>query len=159
MGQNTSLHKAWVITRERQQTPFSIVVGILSSRKTGNIVKEYVEWLYMLLYCLPETHLEFARYTKPLVPCKAEFYRTNTNTPVDTGMRCGHTPWLEARRASKISLIDVDDGPPVLKWTNPARIECDPMRPHHIVNKIPGATCQAPVYLPLLTMPLNLLAR
>ena len=46
-------------------------------------VKEYIEWLYMLLYCPPDTHLEFARYTKPIVACEAQFYETNTGVKVE----------------------------------------------------------------------------
>jgi hypothetical protein len=62
------MKRAWVITQERQQHPFSPVVGILSARKSGKRVKDYLQWLYVLLYYNPETHLEFARYTKPIIP-------------------------------------------------------------------------------------------
>lgn len=147
---------AWVITREGLEHPRSVVIGILSARKHEKTVKEYIEWLYMLLYCSPGTHLEFARYTKPVVACEAEFYKTNTGVSVAEGMRCGDTPWLEARLAKDVILTDMDDGPALLRWTNPDILVCDGPT---VVGKRLGIRREAPVYLPLVTMPPNLLGR
>ena len=107
---------------------------------------------YILLYYSVET-----RYTKAIIPYEGEFHRTNTSVEVEyTVIRCKALPWLETCLATNLFLIDMDDGASVLKWTNPdLPVVCDPKRPHHIVEKRPGATCSAPVYLPLLRMLVN----
>jgi hypothetical protein len=138
---------AWVITQEgtRHSTE---VMGILSARKSAKTVKQYVEWLYALLRCYPDQHLEYARYIDPIIPHEAE-YKTNTGVPINSIMRCGDNPYLVARLAKNVKLIDEDPDKPILIWTNPERLVCDPNRPHHIMEKLPGSERQAPVRLPL----------
>jgi hypothetical protein len=65
-------------------------------------------------------------------------------------MRCGDNPYLVAFLAKNIQLVDAYDGVCILKWSNPDRLVFDMNRPHHILEKIPGAKCQAPIHLPLL---------
>jgi hypothetical protein len=140
---------AWVITQEGTRHPTE-VIGILSARKADKRVKEYVEWLYALLHCYPDQHLGFARYIDPIIPHEAEYDKTNTGVPVSSLMRCGDNPYLVARLAKNVTLVDEDRSGRILKWTNPARLVCDTKWPHHIVEKVPGAKCQAPIHLPLL---------
>jgi hypothetical protein len=141
------MKRAWVITQEgtRQSTE---VVGILSARKSGKTVKEYVEWLHALLNYAPSEHLNFAKYRNPTNLYEAEFTRTNTGAKVENVMMCGHNPFLVARLAKDIELIDPDGDQPILKWTNPDRLVCDE-HTLHIIERIPGVTRQAPVHLPL----------
>jgi hypothetical protein len=136
---------AWVITQEgpRHSTE---VIGILSCRKSAKDIKAYLEWFYALLHCSPRTHFDFARYKNPEVPCEAKYGTTNTGAPVDSLVRCGHNPYLVARRAKNV-VIDVSENASVLKWTNPDRVIEQP--PGSIAEKIPGAICEAPIHLPL----------
>jgi hypothetical protein len=54
-----------------------------------------------------------------------------------------------------VSLVDVSENAPVLNWTNPDRLVCDEQTPPNIVEKIPGAICEAPIHLPLRVMSEN----
>ena len=148
-SQVRKLQRAWVITREGTRHPIE-VVGILSARKSAKAVREYVEWLYALLYYYPQEHCDLAKYTKPSNPYPAQSYTTNTGIPVDAGMLCGHNPFLDARRAKDISLIEVGPDHFFLKWTNPDSLICDP-KTLHIVEKRAGRVCEAPIRLPLRT--------
>ena len=141
------MKSAWVITQEGTRHP-QVVVGIISSRKSAQQIKEYVEWLYALLNYGPEDHLAQARYHNPYNPYKACFWQTNTGAPVDTLMMCGGNPHLVARRAKNIRLVESDGEQPLLEWTQPDRLVCDPQT-LHVKEKIPGMTLQAPVHLPL----------
>jgi hypothetical protein len=140
------MKRAWVITQEGTRQSVE-VVGVLSARKSGKTVKEYVEWLYALLNYGPIEHLDLAKYRDPTNPYEAEFTRTNTGVPVESLMFCGHNPFLVARLGKNLELIDAD-GSSVLIWTNPDRLVCDE-RTLHVKEKVPGAICQAPVHLPL----------
>jgi hypothetical protein len=139
---------AWIITQEGPQHPAE-VIGILSARKSGQTIKEYVEWLYALLHYHPGDHLALARYNNPTVVYEAQFMTTNTGVPVDSAMTCGDNPFLVACRAKNIFLIESDDTASILKWTNPDRLVCDEQTPPNIIEKIPGTTSQAPIHLPL----------
>jgi hypothetical protein len=141
------MKRAWVITQEGLRYPME-VVGILSARKHADAVKEFVEWLYLLPHCGAGTHLESAKYRKPLKLHPAELWTTNTGAPMDTLMRCGDHPWLVARRASQVILDDTDDEHPTLTWTNPHRLVCDPAT-LQIIEKVAGGKHQAPIRLPL----------
>ena len=141
------MKRAWVITQEgtRQDTE---VVGILSARKGGQTVKDCVEWLYALLNYSASGHIELSHYQKPSAPYKAEFWTTNTGIPVQNLMMCGHDPWLVARLAKDVTLIETEGEVPILTWTQPDRLICDPDT-RQIVEKVPGLSLQAPVHLPL----------
>jgi hypothetical protein len=139
---------AWVITQEGPQHPAE-VIGILSARKSGHTIKEYVEWLYALLHYHPTDHLDFARYNNPTVVYEAQFMITNTGVPVGYAMHCGDNPFLVARRAKNISLIETCVKVMELKWTNPDIRIWDRQTPPNIVERIPGAISQAPIHLPL----------
>lgn len=143
-----NMKSAWVITQEgtRHSTE---VIGILSSRKSAKDIKANLEWFYALLHSSPSAHLNFARYKNPEVPYEAEYGTTNTGIPMDSLVTCGHNPYLVARRAKNVFLIDVSENASVLKWTNPDRLICDEQTPPNIVEKIPGAICEAPIHLPL----------
>jgi hypothetical protein len=144
------LNRAWVITREgtRHDTE---VIGVLSARKTAKEIKGYIEWLYALLSYHPEDHLQFARYTKPVIPCEAERFTTNTGVPMDSGMRCGDNPYLVACYAKDLVLVEEDGDSHRLKWTMPDRLVCDPQS-LLVVEKIAGVKCEAPIRLPLRLM-------
>jgi hypothetical protein len=73
--------KAWVITQE-DLGKNRAVIGVLSGRKSGGAIKDYVEWLYALLQYFPEEHLSLVRYNKPDRPFKAEYWKTNTGVPI-----------------------------------------------------------------------------
>jgi hypothetical protein len=135
--------KAWIITQEGTRTPVE-VIGILSARKSAKIVKEYVEWLYALLQYSAGEHLNMARYSNPTIPYKVQFDRSN-GVRVESRMTCGHNPWIEARFASNVSLIDTSLEGYYLEWTEPDKIIFDPN-----LHKIPGETVRFPVHLPLL---------
>jgi hypothetical protein len=138
---------AWIITQEGTRQ-FREVIAVLSARKSGKTVKEYVEWLHALLnYGLGE-HLGMAKYHNPTNPYEAEFTRTNTGVPVENLMFCGHNPYLVARLAKDIQVVDPEGDEPILKWTDPDRLVCDEQT-LHVKGKIPGASCQAPVHMPL----------
>jgi hypothetical protein len=145
------MKSAWVITQEgpRHSTE---VIGILSSRKSAKDIKAHLEWFYALLHSSPHAHLNFARYKNPEVPCEAEYGTTNTGIPVGSLMRCGDNPYLVARLAKNVSLVDVSENVSVLKWTEPDRLICDAQTPPN-VEKMPGAICEAPIRLPLRVLP------
>src|SRR5260370_1982064 len=110
---------AWVITREGPQHSTE-VIGILSARKSAKDIKASLEWLYALLHSSPSSHLAFARYKNPEVPCEAEHGKTNTGVEVrGYVIRCGDNPYLVARHARNIFLIETSEQVSVLKWTNP----------------------------------------
>src|SRR5665213_232446 len=113
--------KAWIITQEGTSDNRS-VIGVLSGRKSGSTVKDYVEWLYALLHYSPEEQLNLVRYNRPYKPYEAEYWKTNTGVPMESRMTCGHNPWLEARLATNVRLIDPDGEHPVLEWTEPDRL-------------------------------------
>jgi hypothetical protein len=142
-----NMKSAWVITREWVRHPME-VVGIVSARKHADAVKEFVEWLYLLLHCDAGAHLESAKYRKPPKLYPAELWTTNTGAPMDTLMRCGDHPWLVARRASQVILDDTDDEHPTLTWTDPNRLVCD-LATRQIIEKVAGGKFQAPIRLPL----------
>ena len=81
-------------------------------------------------------------------PYEAQYMTTNTGVPVQHTIMCGHNPYLVARLAKDVSLIDTDDEQPILKWTGPDRLVCD-RDTHRIVEKVSGGTYEAPVHLPL----------
>jgi hypothetical protein len=138
---------AWIITREgTRHVPE--VVAIVSARKSAKQIKSYIEFLYLLLECSAERNLEAARYTNAEISYEAQFDTTNTNVPVSDLLRCGRNPFLVARRAKNVSLIDGKDSVQILKWKNPQRLDCDP-NTGHIVKKHEGVACQAVVNLPL----------
>jgi hypothetical protein len=138
---------AWVITQEGTQHETE-VVGILSARKSENVVKQHVEWLYALLHYGPAEHVSLAQYNSPSNPYEAQFMTTNTGVPVQNTMMCGHNPYLVARLAKNVTLIDSDSDQPRLKWANPDRIVCD-TDTLRVIERVPGGTCEAPVRLPL----------
>jgi hypothetical protein len=138
---------AWVIQQEGPQHPAE-VIGILSARKSARKVKEYVEWLYALLHYHPGDHLAHAKYKNPTVLYEAEFGRTNTGVPTGDVIRCGDNPYLVACLAKNISLVE-SENVSVLKWTNPDIRNWDRQTTPNIVERIPGATSQAPIHLPL----------
>lgn len=138
---------AWVITQEGTQHETE-VVGILSARKSAKLAKQHVEWLYALLHYGPADHMRLAHYNSPQNPYRAEFLTTNTGVPVDNTIMCGHNPWLVARLAKNVTLIDADGDQPLLRWTNPDRIVCDRDR-IGIFERVPGQTEEAPARLPL----------
>ena len=141
------MSKAWVITQEGTQTNMT-VIGILSGRKSGNTIKDYVEWLYALMNYFPEEHLRLARYNNPANPYGAEYWRTNTGVQMQTKMTCGHNPWLEARLATNVRLVVPQGEDPILEWTESNRLVCD-RNTLRVVEKMPGNTIRAPVNLPL----------
>jgi hypothetical protein len=103
--------------------------------------------LYALLNYAPAEHLRMAKYSRPYVPYEAQFRTTNTGVPHDVGMICGHNPYIEARLARDLRLIETD-GSAVLRWKEPDRLICNP-RTLHIERKDEGAVLEAPVRLPL----------
>ncbi|MGB7915814.1 MAG: hypothetical protein WCF79_11045, partial [Rhodomicrobium sp.] len=143
--QQITMRSAWVVTQEGSRHSTE-VIGIISARKSAKAVKEYVEWLYALLNGYPENHMEFARYSKSLALCSAQFWTTNLGVPVESAMTCGHNPWLAACLASNIVLFEADDEIPLLEWTHPHRLVQD-KRTLQIVEKIPGPRLRAPVHL------------
>ena len=140
------IKRAWVITQEGTSNE-SEVIGIISSRKSSKTVKEHVEWLYALLYCYPEEHIGFAKYTKPEVTYEAKFWTTNTGVPMDNLMTCGHNPYLVARLATDVSL-DSKGNSSYLVWQDPDRFTCN-TKTLQITEKIKGMTLRARVNLPL----------
>ncbi len=141
------MKSAWVITQEGTRHATE-VIGILSARKSADTAKDYVEWLYALLHYGPSEHLDLAKYQKPFNPSEAQFMTTNTGLRVSNTITCGDNPFLAARLAKNVSLIDQDSEHPNLKWTNPDRLVCE-KDTHRVITKIPGETYQAPVHLPL----------
>src|SRR5229473_1693968 len=141
------MKRAWIITQEGTQHP-SEVIGILSARKSPRAVKEYVEWLYALLHYCPREHLDLAKYNNSFNPYEAQYWTTNTGVPVDSLMACGHNPYLEARLATNVVLIDADGEQPILEWIEPHRLVCD-RQTGHIIEKVPGKLSRSPVHLPL----------
>lgn len=141
------MKSAWVVTQEGTRQTIE-VIGILSARKGANSAKEYVEWLHALLHCGPAEHMDLAKYQKPSKPYEAKYMTTNTGVPVQHTITCGHNPYLVARLARDVSLVDVDGEQPILKWTNPDMPVCD-KNTRRIVDTLPGSTHQAPVHLPL----------
>jgi hypothetical protein len=139
--------KAWIITQEGTSDD-PAVIGVLSARKSGRTVKDYVEWLYGLLHYSLGDQLSLVRYNRPCKPYKADYWKTNTGIPMESRMTCGHNPWLEARLATNVKMIDPDGECSVLEWTEPDRFVCD-SRTGRIVEKIRGKTIQAPVCFPL----------
>jgi hypothetical protein len=87
------MKRAWIITQEGTRHARE-VIAVLSARKSGKTVKEYIEWLYALLNCGPSEHFSLAKYNNPTNPYEAVFTRTNTGVPVDNLMFCGHNPFL-----------------------------------------------------------------
>ena len=142
------LKRAWVIVREATNQPDE-VVGVLSAQNGAHVVKRNVEWLYALMHYGPEDHLASARYTRPSVPYPAEFMRTNTGVPDQNVMHCGHNPFLIAQLAKNLSLSWQSGEEPILNWTMPDRLVCDPLRPWVITEKVPGITRSARMSLPL----------
>ena len=139
---------AWVITREGTEEHTTEVLGILSARKTAKVIKEYVEWLYALLYYDPADHLAFARYNKPYNPYKAEYWQTNTGVSVQSKMSCGHNPILVARLAKRVKLISSANGVSNLQWKEPDRNICDPQT-RYVTETIQGEMVNIPVHLPM----------
>jgi hypothetical protein len=138
---------AWVITQEGTEHDPE-VIGILSARKSGAVVKQYVEWLYALLHHGPEDHMQLAHYNSPQNPYEAKFATSNTGVPVESTIMCGHNPWLVAGLAKNVTLVDADGDQPLLRWTNPDRIVCD-RDINRVVERVPGETDEAPVRPPL----------
>jgi hypothetical protein len=118
------------------------------ARKGGRAVKEFVEWLYVLLYYGPAEHLNVARYQNPSKVYEAVFDKTNTGVPVENTMMCGHNPFLVARLAKDVRLFEPDGEQPYLEWVNPDRLVCDE-RTRQVKERVLGATCRAPFQLPL----------
>lgn len=141
------MKSAWVITQEgtRHDTE---VVGILSARKGSDTAREYVEWLYALLHYGPAEHIGLANYRKSANSYKAQFMTTNTGVPVLHTITCGHNPYLVARLARDVSLVDAHGERTKLKWTNPDMPVCDKAT-RRVSGNIPGRTYEAPVHLPL----------
>jgi hypothetical protein len=54
------MKSAWVITQEGTRRATG-VIGIFSARKSADIAKEYVEWLYALLHYGPSEQLDLAK--------------------------------------------------------------------------------------------------
>src|ERR1700730_8800889 len=125
---------AWVITQEGTRLETE-VIGILSARKSANLAKQHVEWLYALLHYGPAEHMGLAQYNSPSNPYEAQFMTTNTGVPVENTIVCGHNPFLVARLAKDVTLVDTVGVQPRLKWTNPDRIVCD-RQTHRIVEKV-----------------------
>lgn len=138
---------AWVMTLEGTRHP-SEVIGIVSARKGASTVREYVEWLYALLNYGPREHLDLARYNNSFKPYQAQYWTTNTRVPVQSLMVCGHNPYLEARLATNVVLVDPDGEQPILEWIEPQRIVCD-RETGRVIEKVPGKLSRAPVRLPL----------
>jgi hypothetical protein len=141
------MKRAWIVTLEGT-THREEVIAILSGRKGGRTVKEYVEWLFALLNCGPAEHFFLANRGSSANPFQATFSTTNTGASVENMMFCGHNPFLVARLARDIQMIDPSSEEPILKWTDPDRLICD-KESLHIKEKIPGKRCEAPVRLPL----------
>jgi hypothetical protein len=109
---------------------------------------KYVEFLYALLHYQPEDYISSTRYYRPEIPCEAERHTTNTGVSVDSLMRCGHNPYLVARRARNVSLVDHEADKPLLCWTEPDSLICDPVT-RLVIERRPGRRNVAPVNLPL----------
>ncbi len=141
-----SIKSAWVITKEGTRQSAE-VVGILSGRKSPNTIKEYIEWLYVLLNNRAEEHFSFASYKKH-VPTYPGHFNTTNGVPDTNVIMCGGNPYLMARLARNVTLIDSDGDEPVLKWTNPDKFNFD-VASLRVVEKISGTASSAPVHLPL----------
>ena len=141
------MKRAWIITLEGTSRPEE-VIGILSARKGGRTIKEYVEWLYALLNYSPAMHFCLANKGNSLNPFQANFATTSTGVPVETIIFCGDNPFLVARLANDIEMIDPASEEPILKWTDPDRLVSD-KGSLHIKERIPGKRCEASVHLPL----------
>ena len=73
-----------VIASNPLARPLSIFHAEMRNETGLGYVKDYLEWLYILLYYAVET-----RYTKAIIPYKGEFHRTNTGVE-DTVIRRKH---------------------------------------------------------------------
>jgi len=137
--------KAWVITRETPNANAvhnTVVVGLLSARKSAEAVKDYVEWLYVTLECSTEDLMGFVKYSKPYKPYEAQYFTTNTGVSHKVGMYCGHNPFLIARLADNVNLKK--NG--WLEWGNPEKFVVD-SKTLDIKEKLPGSNSTAPVCL------------
>lgn len=141
------IKSAWVLFQDGTRHDIE-VLSIFSARKTPNTIKEYLEWLFALLHCHPDTHVAAAKYTKPEVPCKAEFDITNIGVPRQSIIRCGYNPYLTAVMAKNVSLVEREGQPSYLRWTMPDRISWD----RDTLDRketLPGVTLTAPMNVPL----------
>jgi phosphohistidine phosphatase SixA len=143
------MKSAWVVTLEGTSLEAK-VIGIVSSRKSAEKIKEMVEWLYALLNYSPDEHFSMQRYLKPINPYPASYWRTNAGCEVQSMMTCGHNPWLVARLARDVELSKQDDKS-TLRWLEPDRIECDEVA-GNIISRVPGRQMEAPIRLPLNVM-------
>lgn len=146
------MKRAWVITQEGTSQSVE-VVGLLSARKHSKLVKGYLEWLYALLHYSPSDHFEMIDYKRPTIPYEAEYQTTNTGVKVADTMTCGANPFLVARLAKDVDIINRGSETPILKWTDPNRIVCDE-RSGRFLESLPGGTYQATVRLPLVIIKL-----
>jgi hypothetical protein len=104
---------------------------------------------FALLHYHPGDHLDLAKYNNPAVLYEAESGPTNTGVRVDYVIRCGDNPYLVACLAKNISLIETCEKVSVLKWTHQDIRIWDRQTPPNLIERIPGATSQAPIHLPL----------
>lgn len=137
--------RAWIVTTEGIGYETE-VISIISARKKPAFVEEYIKLVHALLYCRPDTHLEMARYNKPLIPYVVMYDETNTHTRVRTMMSYGTNPYLVARLAANV-VLDTSGGVPFLEWDNPPMIVCDP-RTLRVVGRKPRASTKAPMRVP-----------
>ena len=115
---------AWLITwnwsgnHEQLENP---IAAILDYRLPAEEVREIVELLFLNRYASLSERLAYARDRKNN-PYPAEF-ETIDGIPVNTGMTCGHNPWLYARIVDNIILNIAIDGKESLSWKERERPE------------------------------------
>ena len=108
---------AWLITWNQSgnhEQMDDTIAAILNYSLPAEKVREIVELLYVNRYASLSERLTYARDRKNN-PYPAEFDTTD-GVSGNTGITCGHNPWLYARIVENIILNIAIDGKESLSW-------------------------------------------
>jgi hypothetical protein len=108
---------AWLITWNKSgnhEQMDNTIAAILNYSLPAEKVREIVELLYVDRYASLSERLAYARDRKNN-PYPAEC-NTTDGVSVNTGITCGHDPWLYARIVDNIILNIAIDGKESLSW-------------------------------------------
>ena len=122
--------KAWLITWDGTGEHAAVeesIVAILSARRSGEQVRQYVDFYYASRTATLREKLDQARYNNPVQPAyRAEFDRIGPRgIPWAGRIRCGHNPWLYARKVDNLKVVETHDGQEELEWQEIPRPNLD----------------------------------
>lgn len=125
---------AWLITWQWFGNHAKVddpLVTVFSARKPAKSIAEFVETLYLMTSCTAEGLAYFLNRANK-IPYKAVEGEIINGIPHGDRIRCGHNPWIYARKVSKLT-IEINKGkgteiiswqePPVFKWKDEQRMD------------------------------------